>query len=98
MACSFEMVRNETTLKESGFDRASEFFLVWDRHRSGRWESRETAALRLGTAHAVGDSPRRIGTGGIRICRDYDFGQKRRAQNRRFAKSEHMTPSSVSSA
>jgi len=69
MACSFEMVRNETTLKESGFDRASEFFLVWDRRRSGRWESRETT-------HAVGDRPSHTGTGEIRVCRDYDFGQK----------------------
>ena len=75
MACSFEMVGNETTLEESGFDRASEFFLVWDRRRSGRGESRETAALRLGTAPAVGDRPRPTGTGGIRICREHDFGQ-----------------------
>ena len=34
-------------------------------------------------------SPRRTATGGIRICRDDDPGQKRRSQNRRFAKSEH---------
>ena len=88
--CSFEIVGNETTRDESGFDRASEFFLVWDRRRGGSWESRETT-------HAAGDSPRRIGTGGIRICRDYDFGQKRRAQDHGFAKSE-MTSSSVSSA
>jgi hypothetical protein len=40
---------------------------VWDRRRSGE---RETATLRLGTAHAVGDRPRRTGTGGIRICWD----------------------------
>jgi len=34
----------------------------------------------------------------IRICRYGDPSQKRRAQDRRFAKSEHMTPSSVSGA
>jgi|SRR5271170_5435025 len=73
-------------------------YAVWDRRHGGGWESRETAALRLGTAHAVGDRPRRTGTGGVRICRDDDSGQKRRTQDRRFAKSEHMTPSSVSSA
>jgi hypothetical protein len=56
------------------------------------------AALRLGTARAVGDGRSRTGTGGIRICRDGDSGQKRRTQDRGFAKSEHMTPSSVSSA
>src|SRR5882672_5867087 len=48
------------------------------RRRSGRWESRETAALRLGTAHAVGDRPRRIGISGIRVCRDGDSRQERR--------------------
>ena len=42
-------------------------------------------------------SPPRTATGGIRICRDDDPGQKRRTQDRRFAKSEHKTPSSVSS-
>ena len=73
-------------------------YAVWDRRCSGGWESRETAALRLGTPHAVGDRPRRTGTGGIRICRDGDSGEKRRTQDRGFAKSEHMTPSSVSSA
>ena len=73
-------------------------YAVWDRRRSGGWQSRETAALRLGTAHADGDRPRRTGTGGIRICCDYDSGQKRRTQDRGFAKSEDMTPSSVSSA
>ena len=30
---------------------------VWRRRRSGGRESRETAALRLGTARAVGDRP-----------------------------------------
>src|SRR5712671_5677753 len=73
-------------------------YAVWRRRRSGRWESRETAALRLGAAGAVGNRPRRTGTGGIRTCRDGDPGQKRRTQDRRFAKSEHMTPSSVSAA
>jgi DNA-binding winged helix-turn-helix (wHTH) protein len=34
----------------------------------------------------------------IRICDDGDSGQKRRTPYRRFAKSEHMTPSSISSA
>ena len=53
-------------------------YAVWDRRRSGGWERRETAALRLGTARAVGDDPSRTGTGGIRICRDGDSGQKRR--------------------
>ncbi len=72
--------------------------VVRRRRRSGRWESRETAALRLGTAHAVGDRPRRIGISGIRICRDGDSRQERRSQNRGFAKSKHMTSSSVSSA
>jgi len=42
-------------------------------------------------------SPPRTATGGIRICRDDDPGQKRRSQYRGFAKSEHKTPSSVSS-
>ena len=71
---------------------------VWDRRGSGGWESRETAALRLGTARAVRDRPRRIGAGGIRMCRDGASGQKRRTHDRGFAKSEHVTPSSVSSA
>ena len=70
-------------------------YAVWRRPRSGRWESRETAALRLGTAHAVGDRPRRTGISVIRICRDGDSRQERRSQNRGFAKSKHMTPSSV---
>ena len=34
----------------------------------------------------------------IRICRNSGSGQERRTQDRGFAKSEHMTPSSVSSA
>jgi len=72
--------------------------VVRRRRCSGEWESRETAALRLGTAGGVGDRPRRTGISGIRICRDGDSGQKRCSQNRGFAKSEHMTPSSVSSA
>jgi hypothetical protein len=42
--------------------------------------------------------PARTGTGGIRICRNGHSGQKRCTQDRGFAKSEHMTPSSVSSA
>jgi hypothetical protein len=58
------------------------------RRRSGGWESRETAALRLGTAGEAGDCSRRTGTRGICVCGD-DSGQKRRSQNRRFAKSEH---------
>jgi hypothetical protein len=62
-------------------------YAVWRRRRSGGWESRETAALRLGTAHAVGDRPRRTGISGIRICRDGDSRQERRSQNRGFAKS-----------
>src|ERR1700730_17194812 len=73
-------------------------YAVWRRCRSGGPESRETAALRLGTADGVGDRPRRTGTRGIRVCGDGYSGQKRRTQDRRFAKSEHMTPSSVSSA
>jgi len=73
-------------------------YAVWRRRRNGGRESREAAALRLGTARAVGNRPRRIGTGGIRICRNDDSGQKRRTQDRSFAKCEHMTPSSVSSA
>jgi hypothetical protein len=73
-------------------------YAVWDRRCSGGWESREIAAWRLGTARAVGDRPRRTGIGGIRICRNNDSGQERRTQDRGFAKSEHMTPSSVSSA
>jgi hypothetical protein len=32
-------------------------YAVWGRRRSGGRESRETAALRLGTARAVGDRP-----------------------------------------
>src|ERR1700726_1299208 len=42
-------------------------YAVWRRRRSGGRESRETAALRLGTAGGVGDRPRRTGTGGIRV-------------------------------
>ena len=72
--------------------------VVWRRRRNGGRQSRETAALRLGTARAVGGRPGRTGAGGIRICGDRDSGQKRRSQNRRFTKSEHVTPSSVSSA
>jgi hypothetical protein len=41
-------------------------YVVWSRRRGGRRESRETAALRLGTAGRVGNRPRRTGTGGIR--------------------------------
>src|SRR5260370_12779376 len=73
-------------------------YAVWRQRRSRGWESRETVALRLGTAHAVGDRPRRTGISGIRICRDGDSSQERRSQNRGFANSKHMTPSSVSSA
>src|ERR1700730_7672730 len=73
-------------------------YAVWDRRRSRGRESRDTAALRLGTARAFGDCSCRTGTGGIRICGDGDSGQKRRSQYRGFAKSEHVTPSSVSSA
>src|ERR1700730_6776957 len=73
-------------------------YAVWRRRRSGGRESRETAALRLGTAGGAGDRSRRTGTRGIRVCGDGDSGQKRRSQYRRFAKSEHVTPSSVSSA
>ena len=73
-------------------------YAVWRRCRSGGPESRETAALRLGTADGVGDRSRRTGTRGIRVCGDGDSGQKRRTQDRGFAKSEHMTRSSVSSA
>ena len=62
--------------------------VVRRRRRSGEWERRETAALRLGTAGEVGDCSRRTGTRGICVCGD-DSGQKRRSQNRRFAKSEH---------
>ena len=72
--------------------------LVRRRRRSGEWERRETAALRLGTAGEVGDCSRRTGISGIRICRDGDSGKKGCSQDRGFAKSEHMTPSSVSSA
>ena len=64
-------------------------YAVWRRRRSGGRESRETAALRLGTTRAVGDRPRRTGISGIRTCREGDPGQKRRTQDRRFAKSEH---------
>jgi hypothetical protein len=39
-------------------------YAVWDRRCSGGRESREIAALRLGTARAVGDRPRRTGIGG----------------------------------
>jgi hypothetical protein len=38
--------------------------VVRRRRRSGRWESRKTAALRLGTARAVGNRPRRTGISG----------------------------------
>jgi hypothetical protein len=41
-------------------------YVVWSRRRGGRRESRETAALRLGTAGRVGNRRRRTGTGGIR--------------------------------
>ena len=71
---------------------------VWGRRRSGGREGRETAAWRLGTARAIGDRPGCTGTGGIRICGDSDTGQKRRTHDGGFAKSEHVTPSSVSSA
>jgi hypothetical protein len=50
--------------------------VVRRRRRSGRWESRKTAALRLGTARAVGNRPRRTGISGIRICRDGDSKSK----------------------
>src|SRR5712672_3357535 len=59
-------------------------YTVWSRRRSGGRESRETAALRLGTARAVGDRPSRTGAGGIRIFGDGD--SKRRTQDRGFAK------------
>jgi hypothetical protein len=64
-------------------------YAVWGRRRSGGWQSRDTLALRSGTAYALSDRPRRTGTGGIRICRDSDTGQKRRTQDHRFAESEH---------
>src|SRR5690349_3411501 len=67
-------------------------YVVWRRRRSGGRESRETVALRLGTAHAVGDRSRHTGTGGIRVCGDGDSGQKRRSQSRRFAKSDQAFP------
>src|SRR4029077_20080400 len=73
-------------------------YVVWSRRRGGRGESRETAALQLGTAGGVSDRPHRTGTRGICICGDGDSGQKRGSQDCRFAKSEHVTPSSVSSA
>jgi hypothetical protein len=60
--------------------------VVRRRRRSGGRESRETAALRSGTARAVGNRPRCTGTGGIRTCRNGDPGQKRRTQDRRFCK------------
>jgi hypothetical protein len=57
----------------------------------GKRESGDLAAGRAaGTARGA--------TQRIRTCRDGDPGQKRRTQDRRSAKSEHKTPSSVSSA
>jgi hypothetical protein len=87
MACCFEIVGNETLREESGFDRASEFFLVWDQRRSGRWELTPLATV-----------PAALVPAGPAFAVIYDFCPKRRGQNRGFAKSEHMTPSSVSSA
>ena len=96
--CSFERVGNETTHEESGFDRASEFFSVGTgvaveggkaaRPRPCDWEpltplATVPAALVLaGSACAAMAVP----------------AKNARTQGRGFAKSEHMTPSSVSSA
>src|SRR5208282_6855568 len=98
MVCCFEIVSNETTREESDFDRASEFFLVGTgvaveggkaaRRRPCDWEPLTPLAT----------VPAALVLAGSAFAAATTSAKKRRTQDVGFAKSEHMTSSSVSSA
>src|SRR5207248_4057370 len=75
-----------------------QWYAVWDRRRSGRWESRETRPGDCEPLAPLATAPAALGLVGSALAAIATPAKNARTQDRRFAKSEHMTPSSVSSA